>query len=200
MKSVLAQRIQAAREAAFPPINQKEVAAKLGKSPSTVSLWESGKNEPPPAEIVALSRLFKVPVGWLMGVDEENNTVHINSSQGTPVLSMTDLRDWNLGRAQERLYTEGEYPAGTSAAFKNDSSALASVIPLGAYCVVSKGDTPKNGTPVAAFVDGNFLLRRMVIDGQQTLLLADDPRFESIPLSKATDVLPIVEVIQRTRL
>jgi len=49
-------------------------------------------------------------------------------------------------------------------------------------------------------VDGDLLLRRIVQDGGQTLLLSDDPRFASVPLDKATVIGRIVEVIQRTTL
>jgi|GEM_PF-2118728 repressor LexA len=200
MKSILAQRIQAAREAMFPAVNQKDIAAKLGKSPSAVSLWESGKNEPRPAEIVALAKTFGVSVGWLMGADETNNTVQASSSQGTPVVSIDALKTWDLQAPEEYVYTSRDYPVGTAVGFKNNSSALPSVAPMGAICIVSRAHPPTNGTPVVAMVDGDLLLRRIVQDGGQTLLLSDDPRFASVPLDKATVIGRIVEVIQRTTL
>lgn len=200
MKSILAQRIQAAREAMFPPVNQKDIATKLGRSPSAVSLWESGKNEPRPAEIVALAKTFGVSVGWLMGVDETNNTVQTSSSQGIPVVSMDALKEWDLSAPSEHVYTVKDYPSGTAAGFINNSSALPSIAPMGAICIVSKAHQPTNGRPVVAVVDGDIMLRRIVVDGGQTLLMADDHRFPSITLDKATVLGSIVEVIQRTTL
>lgn len=52
-------------------LSQKALGDKLGVSRQTVYKWENDISLPDIDKLVALSRLFQVPVGWLLGVEEE---------------------------------------------------------------------------------------------------------------------------------
>ncbi len=49
--------------------SQEDVAAALGVSRAMVSYWESGKREPNDRQLVALARLYRLPVGVLLGTE-----------------------------------------------------------------------------------------------------------------------------------
>lgn len=48
-------------------LSQEALGDKLGVSRQTVYKWESDLSLPDIDKLVALSRLFQVPVGWLLG-------------------------------------------------------------------------------------------------------------------------------------
>ncbi len=52
-------------------LSQEALGDKLGVSRQTVYKWENDISLPDIDKLVALSRLFQVPVGWLLGVEEE---------------------------------------------------------------------------------------------------------------------------------
>ena len=52
-------------------LSQEALGAELGVSRQTIYKWESDTSLPEIDKLVALSRLFQVPVGWLLGVEEE---------------------------------------------------------------------------------------------------------------------------------
>ena len=52
-------------------LSQEALGDNLGVSRQTVYKWESDLSLPDIDKLVALSRLFQVPVGWLLGVEEE---------------------------------------------------------------------------------------------------------------------------------
>ena len=52
-------------------LSQEALGDKLGVSRQTVYKWENDISLPDIDKLVALSRLFQVPVGWLLGVGGE---------------------------------------------------------------------------------------------------------------------------------
>ena len=52
-------------------LSQEALGDKLGVSRQTVYKWENDISLPDIDKLVALNRLFQVPVGWLLGVEEE---------------------------------------------------------------------------------------------------------------------------------
>lgn len=51
-------------------LSQEALGEQLGVSRQAIYKWESGAALPEIEKLVALSRLFSVPVGWLLGVEE----------------------------------------------------------------------------------------------------------------------------------
>lgn len=52
-------------------LSQEALGAELGVSRQTIYKWESDASLPEIDKLIALSRRFQVPVGWLLGVEEE---------------------------------------------------------------------------------------------------------------------------------
>ncbi len=51
-------------------LSQEEFAKEIGYGYSTVRYWESGKKKPGFEALADLSRFFKVPVGYIMGIED----------------------------------------------------------------------------------------------------------------------------------
>jgi len=66
------QRIAAKRKELS--LSQEALGEALNVSRQSIYKWESDTSLPDIDKLVALSRLFSVPVGWLLGVEEENIT------------------------------------------------------------------------------------------------------------------------------
>ena len=62
------QRIAAKRKE--QGLSQEALGERLGVSRQSIYKWESDASLPEIEKLVALSRLFEVPVGWLLGVEE----------------------------------------------------------------------------------------------------------------------------------
>ena len=52
-------------------LSQEALGERLGLSRQAVSKWEADAAVPEVDKLIALSKLFSVPVGWLLGVEEE---------------------------------------------------------------------------------------------------------------------------------
>ena len=50
-------------------MNQKELGAMLGVGQTTVSAWETGKNEPDNESMHKMAKFFQVSIGYLMGYE-----------------------------------------------------------------------------------------------------------------------------------
>ena len=66
-------------------LSQEELAEQVGVSRQAVSKWESDAAIPEIDKLIALSRLYGVSVGWLLGVEEPENSA-------AEVLSETQLK------------------------------------------------------------------------------------------------------------
>lgn len=67
----LGQRIQELRKQ--NNLSQEALGEKLGVSRQAISKWESDLTIPEIDKLITLSKLFGVPVGWLLGVEEESS-------------------------------------------------------------------------------------------------------------------------------
>ena len=50
-------------------LSQEALGERLGLSRQAVSKWEADAAVPEVDKLIALSKLFSVPVGWLLGVE-----------------------------------------------------------------------------------------------------------------------------------
>lgn len=53
-------------------LNQKELGDKLGVGQTTISAWETGKNEPDYKSIRAMAKLFEVSADYLLGFNDDH--------------------------------------------------------------------------------------------------------------------------------
>ncbi len=56
-------------------MQQKEVAARLNRTPACISSWETGKTEPSIDDLARLADLFDVSLDYLMGRSDEYNVI-----------------------------------------------------------------------------------------------------------------------------
>lgn len=77
--NTLGQRIQAGRKAAG--LSQEALGERLGVSRQAVSKWESDIAIPELENLIAMSRMFGVPVGVLLGVEKDEETAPTLSEQ-----------------------------------------------------------------------------------------------------------------------
>lgn len=53
-------------------MNQRELGEKLGVGQTTVSAWETGRNEPDSDSLSRMAKLFHTTIGYLMGYEAES--------------------------------------------------------------------------------------------------------------------------------
>lgn len=53
-------------------LNQKELGERLGVGQTTISAWETGRNDPDSKSLLKMAQLFEVSVDYLMGQGEES--------------------------------------------------------------------------------------------------------------------------------
>lgn len=193
MKTMLAQRLRAARQAMHPPITQREVAKRMKLSPSAVCLWEKGNTEPSASDISKLAEWFGVSCDWLMGLEARPQTERKARPPlwTVPVVPPSAMVRWHWDAALELLQTAVAYPPSTAAAMLVSSDALTSSCPTGCYAVVSKGHTASPGQVVLATVSraGDPVLRKYVREGSDRLLVADDMRYPSYRLNDGAKII-----------
>ena len=195
MKTILGQRLRAARLAIYPEITQRSVAKTLEVSPSSVNLWEAGKTEPSADALVTLAKMYNVSTDWLLGVaDDKHKILRPGSAPlifSVPVVPPAALRQWHLNIPTEQLQTSVLYPAGTAAGMVVASDALTSTCPTGCYAVVSKGHTVGPGNIVLASIDkvADPVLRKFVREGGDDLLIADDSRYPTYRLADSAQII-----------
>lgn len=99
----IGERIAALRRQAG--LSQEALGEKLGVSRQSISKWEADANLPEIEKLVSLSRLFGVPVGALLGVEEETPT---GEEPPAPLPENGELTDAQLHMVEEivRRYTQ----------------------------------------------------------------------------------------------
>lgn len=193
----LAQRLRAARTAISPAITQRDVAKQFNRSPSAINLWEKGKTEPSATDLAALARLYQVSADWLLSVETKAPGRQIRTSGDTaplwtvPVLPPGSLMRWHWETVTELLQTSVAYPHQTAAAVLVNSDALAHTCPPGCYAVVSKAHHVEPGQIVMASVGRATepVLRKLVREGGESLLIADDMRYPSYRLDDGVKII-----------
>lgn len=207
MTTILAQRITAARNAMYPPVTQTDVANRMHRTKSAVSLWESGRAEPNAECLVELAKWFQVTTDWLLGLDRPAPIRKPSDEEPpistVPVLSSSAISRWILDLPVGHLQTLSTYPAGTAAAIQVIGHALFNTTPEGSYVVVSKGHIPTSGDTVLVSLPSvtEPIVRRLVEEGGMTMLVADDSRYPTRTLDDGTQIIgKIVEVVIRKTL
>lgn len=201
-KTLLSQRLRAARQAIHPPVTQRQVAARLKLSPSAVNLWEAGKTQPAAEDLAELARWYGVSTDWLLGVEAIKVAQHRGRPplHSVPVVPPSELVKWHWDAVSELLQTAISYPSGTAAAILVSSDALTSSCPSGAYAVISKSHPATPGSVVLASIGraSEPVLRRYVREAADEYLIADDTRYPTFNLESGARILGrVVEVTLR---
>ena len=73
-------------------LSQEALGEQLGVSRQSIYKWEADSSLPEIEKLVALSRLFSVSVGWLLGVEESSQEQNMPPEPDTDELTDTQLR------------------------------------------------------------------------------------------------------------
>ena len=81
-------------------MNQRELGQRLGVGQTTISAWETGKNEPDSQSMHKMAQLFHVSIGYLMGYEADNGRRGLSAEEWNKVIETTLRRkeDENLQR------------------------------------------------------------------------------------------------------
>jgi transcriptional regulator with XRE-family HTH domain len=99
-----APRLRTTREGLSPSVNQTEMAAKIGKSQSQVTDYESGKAEPSIATFIKWANIVRVSPAWLIFGDEYDRDAGVTLPKGD---EENRLFAWTVHQAAKLLTEEG---------------------------------------------------------------------------------------------
>ena len=86
-------------------LNQRELGEKVGVGQTTISAWETGKNEPDSKSMHKMAQLFHVSIGYLMGYEADNGRRGLSAEEWNKEIETTLRRqeDEKLQREAEKL-------------------------------------------------------------------------------------------------
>lgn len=195
--SVLSTRLRQARLAMHPEVQQKDIAKRLGLSPSAVNLWEAGKTEPSASDLVQLARWYRVSCDWLLGLDSADiiklsdiaNKKH-PSPVTVPVVLASEIVKWRWDSVTDILQTTIDYPPGSAAAMVVSGESLSSICPAGGYVVISRDHEVIPGSIVLVSANSHPpCLRKLVRESGADLLVADDARFPTFQAGVSASII-----------
>lgn len=73
-------------------MNQKELGAALGVAQTTISAWETGRNEPDSVSLNRMANLFHTSIGYLMGFEPESYLHGLTKAQYEEVENQRELQ------------------------------------------------------------------------------------------------------------
>ena len=73
-------------------MNQKELGAALGVAQTTISAWETGRNEPDSVSLNRMANLFHTSIGYLMGFEQESYLHGLTRAQYEELKNQRDLQ------------------------------------------------------------------------------------------------------------
>lgn len=195
--SVLSVRLRQARQALHPEVQQKDIAKRLGLSPSAVNLWEAGKTEPSASDLVQLARWYRVSCDWLLGLDSAE-IIQMSGAANkktppvctVPVVLASEIAAWQWDSVTDILQTVAAYQNGRAAAMVVSGDALSNVCPAGCYAVISKDHEITAGCIVLASVNTQPpMLRKYAQESGVNLLVAGDARFPTFQVDESTRII-----------
>ena len=82
-------------------LSQRDVAKRLGVSPSIISGYETGERTPSAENLLALSFLYKCSTDYLLGKDDAPPHVFLDKESGIQVMEGHDLVDLIISNANK---------------------------------------------------------------------------------------------------
>lgn len=180
-----------------PEVHQKDIAKRIGLSPSAVNLWETGKTEPSASDLVQLARWYHVSCDWLLGLD---GGVIVNFPDSArkktppvmtvPVVLASEIAAWQWDSVTDILQAAIAYPPNTAAAMIVSGDAMLQTCQPGCYAVVSKDHPVEPGCVVLVSINSQpVMLRRLVRESGSDLLVPDDSRYPTFRVDENTRII-----------
>ena len=181
-------------------LSLKKLAEVLGVSESTVSLYENSKREASYTVLLKLSEYFKVSIDYLLGADEAYEDGEKNPySIYIPILESVSITEneiechysaekesIELGSNEDFFY------------FKMHGDSMAPQISSGDIALIKKQSNIESGSIAAViYGDNPVMLRRVVKNGEITVLHPFNPKFESFFVN-SKEKITILGVVTET--
>lgn len=197
----IAERIRELRQA--HGLSQQELADKIGKSKSSINMYERGEREPGPDARDALADYFNVDLDYLTG--RSDRTTRLVSAAAVPagfeplpVMSSVPLvGDIACGTpitAEQNIEARIGIPAAWRADFALTchGDSMAPKICDGDIVCIRKQQEVENGEIAAVRIGEEATLKRFYRQGDTVLLQAENPTFA--PLVYANHQLDEIEI------
>lgn len=176
-------------------ISQAQLARNLGKSQSTVAMWERGTNTPNYDTLVELATYFEVSVDYLCGVSTVKNPAKPQAiripvlgdvAAGIPIEAITDIVDYEDIDAETAK-------AGDFFGLRIKGGSMEPRMREGDVVIVRKQDTAESGETVVVLVNGDSATVKIIKYGPDGItLLPTNPSFDPIFYSATeVDSLPV---------
>lgn len=178
-------------------MTQAYLGSLLNVAPSTVGMWEAGKNEPDLETIEALADVFNVPISALTGAAPSLPSE--NFSQIPNILPITTRKIPLIGEIAcgtpsepseefEVYVTAGTDIRADFALRAHGDSMTGARIMDGDIVFIRRQPTVDDGEIAAVLIDGETTLKRIRHVSGQLLLLPENPAFSPIIASSSQDV------------
>ena len=155
-------------------LTQKQIAEQLGKSESTIRMWELGKNEPNISSLISLSHIFNCTLDFLLGNDLNN--INVIPTYALPD-AITDKNIESLLPLPSRYISDGN---GYIGIICTDSS-MSPKIEKNDYILVKLQETCFEGqTAVVQIADDKTVIRKILFSDGGLLLQPLNSNFDTV--------------------
>lgn len=167
-------------------LSQEEVANKVGVTKATVSKWEKGDVENMKRDKIAnLAHALKISPLLLLGMEDvtDKDKVYIpvlgTIACGDPILASENI-DGYVEEIAETL------PMGKLFYLHSRGDSMVPTIPQGSNVLIRQQEVVEDGEVAAVLVNGDTeaTLKRVKRQGNLVLLVADNPEYDPIVITK----------------
>ncbi|MBR6939259.1 MAG: helix-turn-helix domain-containing protein [Clostridia bacterium] len=164
-------------------LSQLELAELCGVHQTAVSQWEQGRTNPDTDTLVALAHIFHTSLGSILGLDTPDDPVMVAVKGFVRAGEMTFIEDEDVcefAAISPELARRGEY-----CALKVRGSSMYPMFQDGDTVIVRMQNTAEDNDIVVA-LEGreNATLKRLKIQKNGILLMAENPEYESLFYTK----------------
>lgn len=177
-------------------MSQEKLAHMVGVGRTTVTMWETGKNEPDNATLMKLAALFGVSVDYILGRDETSGAgikipVLGNVAAGIPIEAIQDIVDYE--EIDAALASTGDFFA-----LRIQGASMEPRMREGDVVIVRKQDDADTGDTVVVLVNGDSATVKKLKKGPDGItLVPTNPSYDPMFYSKAEVASLPVRIIGR---
>jgi SOS-response transcriptional repressors (RecA-mediated autopeptidases) len=185
-------------------MQQTDLASKLSIPEMTVSNWLTAKTYPRMDKIQLIADFFHIRKSDLTEDIPDNLIEYGPQTVPVPVLGEIACGDpifIEENHSEYRYESPDMLPAGNVAYLYAKGDSMEPTIPNGSLVLISEQDDVESGEIAAVLVDGNTeaTLKRVKKQGNQVILVPDNPKHNPIIVTKDNPVKIIGKAIRYTR-
>ena len=196
-------------------LSQQELGLAIGVHRHVIRSWEKGLYRPEPANLEALAKFFKKPVGFFTDDPEKAPILVMEEAPRYGIsapLQVIEVPIVGRAAASGIDYAPDEPPRGFTPfllhgpqrgrleAVQVAGDSMEPTIHNGDFIILKDRSFFKSGQLAIVRVDGQTLLKRVKVHGESIELLCDNKRHKSMPYAaKAVEILAAVHKIVSVR-